>query len=578
MIPIIVGRFIPSQKAEDSRTLYCAAIICLLKLWWTILELQLPEQSWEMALNSWKLSDLSEKDRDIISNIEYYHETRTAAEEDVDINPVATDKQGAPVTHNDWEDHEDVDVEMSNFSLPEPRPTTATQSKLKQYADGLVNSPECEYAFRTVGNMYSTGYFTLSTLWNIEGEATRATKDTQDRLNKWQSEIDASLQGVETADVHVDFSNVFQANYLLFALTDFEGEVLMMNKPANTIGVNTLNTKLRLTYNIIDRHIAHTLSGDNPKQLLMLVHGPGGTGKSKITDFITQTVATCGDGKWLKKGAFTGIAASLIGGRTIHLLTKMSIKKSNSDVDVVAAHRSAKLQQLWADIKYLIINEISMIGCEFLHKLSLLLCHARLQSQLPFGGISILVFGDFHQFPPIGDSPLYWTNDTASDSVDKIIGHSLYEQFEMAVVLGKQMRLVDSRWTVFLDRLWNGECNKATVHWSNLSPSNQRHAQIQTLPTEYGQMQSTLCHVTVSIEHRIPKRYASTVKNQVRGYTKFVNMRKKVYSYNYSTGSSLRYRRQMRINLGGSVRNHRTIREMKIVPRETEAENQTKSR
>lgn len=48
----------------------------------------------------------------------------------------------------------------------------------------------------------------------------------------------------------------------------------------------------------------------------------------------------------------------------------------------------------------LIIDEISMLSGEFLASLDFLLQRARV-SPLPFGGIQVVLVGDFFQLPPV---------------------------------------------------------------------------------------------------------------------------------------------------------------------------------
>ena len=67
-------------------------------------------------------------------------------------------------------------------------------------------------------------------------------------------------------------------------------------------------------------------------------------------------------------------------------------------------------------VSYLIIDEMSMIGHRMLAWVDKRLRQATARLDLPMGGISVILFGDFGQFPPVGDRPLYVspsTNDLA---------------------------------------------------------------------------------------------------------------------------------------------------------------------
>ncbi|KAJ2911754.1 hypothetical protein MD484_g8661, partial [Candolleomyces efflorescens] len=88
----------------------------------------------------------------------------------------------------------------------------------------------------------------------------------------------------------------------------------------------------------------------------------------------------------IKLGAFTGIAASLIGGQTLHSLLAMNPSKKSSV--------TRKLTENWKGVKYLIIDEVSMIGASFLAKISARLRHAngdnQVEAEKPFGGVNLI--------------------------------------------------------------------------------------------------------------------------------------------------------------------------------------------
>ncbi|THU78169.1 hypothetical protein K435DRAFT_567553, partial [Dendrothele bispora CBS 962.96] len=56
----------------------------------------------------------------------------------------------------------------------------------------------------------------------------------------------------------------------------------------------------------------------NPPPLRMILYGEGGTGKSKVIQTVTEVFKARGVSDWLIKSAYTGVAASLIDGKTTH--------------------------------------------------------------------------------------------------------------------------------------------------------------------------------------------------------------------------------------------------------------------
>ena len=100
--------------------------------------------------------------------------------------------------------------------------------------------------------------------------------------------------------------------------------------------------------------------------------------------------------------------------------------------------RLNKLQQLFSATRYIIIDEMSMVGRKTLGQVD-----RRLRQAFPhhaqevFGGCSCLLFRDFGQLPPVMDPPLYTIN-SRTEQAD--LGRTAYQTFQQAVVLDQVMR------------------------------------------------------------------------------------------------------------------------------------------
>lgn len=78
------------------------------------------------------------------------------------------------------------------------------------------------------------------------------------------------------------------------------------------------------------------------------------------------------------------------------------------------------------------------------------------------GGISVIMFGDFAQLPPVGDKPLF---TPVSNQQLSFHGHTVYHQFTTVVILKQIRRQMgrstnDQAFRELLGRLRNGELNK----------------------------------------------------------------------------------------------------------------------
>ncbi|MGO2340780.1 MAG: helix-turn-helix domain-containing protein, partial [Psychrobacter sp.] len=99
--------------------------------------------------------------------------------------------------------------------------------------------------------------------------------------------------------------------------------------------------------------------------------------------------------------ASTGIAATHMNGTTIHSWSGIGIKDELSDRDLTNLSRKQFLADRLKDTAVLIIDEISMLHAKQLNLVSQVLKHIR-KSDKAFGGIQVVVAGDFFQLPPIG--------------------------------------------------------------------------------------------------------------------------------------------------------------------------------
>lgn len=129
--------------------------------------------------------------------------------------------------------------------------------------------------------------------------------------------------------------------------------------------------------------------------------GSAGTGKTFLLNKFIKYLKD----EQIKAGitASTGIASTHIGGTTIHSWSGIGIAKDIDDPKIrkFLKRKTPKWKEI-RDTKVLIIDEISMLDSE---RLSLIdrVCREIKDPFLPFGGIQLVVCGDFFQLPPIND-------------------------------------------------------------------------------------------------------------------------------------------------------------------------------
>lgn len=101
--------------------------------------------------------------------------------------------------------------------------------------------------------------------------------------------------------------------------------------------------------------------------------------------------------------ASTGLAACNIGGVTLHSFSGIGLGKEPVEDLVKKIRRNAKAKQRWMRTKVLIMDEVSMVDGDLFDKLEQIARTIRNNGR-PFGGIQLVITGDFFQLPPVPES------------------------------------------------------------------------------------------------------------------------------------------------------------------------------
>ena len=126
--------------------------------------------------------------------------------------------------------------------------------------------------------------------------------------------------------------------------------------------------------------------------------GKAGTGKTTFLHNLKKNTP-----KRLAVTAPTGVAAINAGGVTLHSFFQLPFGPCLPGTDPLARenHRLRKEKKdIIASLDMLVIDEISMVRADLLDLIDLALRRYR-RSDLPFGGVQLLMIGDLHQLPPV---------------------------------------------------------------------------------------------------------------------------------------------------------------------------------
>ncbi len=126
--------------------------------------------------------------------------------------------------------------------------------------------------------------------------------------------------------------------------------------------------------------------------------GEPGSGKTHtINEFIDWLRAS---GIEPSVTAATGIAATHVGGMTLHAWSGIGISESLTRADVDRIASKEHIAKRLGKAKVLIIEEISMLSASTF-EMADKICREVRRVDKPFGGLSVILVGDFFQLPPI---------------------------------------------------------------------------------------------------------------------------------------------------------------------------------
>lgn len=251
----------------------------------------------------------------------------------------------------------------------------------------------------------------------------------QDISHNWNSDLDV-YGGVEYISDGIQWIKRLKD-------TDFHASIPFLNP-------ETLNIDQRKAFDMIMHHF----STPNASQLLLLVSGTAGSGKSYLINVLRSTIASAlppnqSIEEVVSVLAYTGCAAHNIDGSTIHGVLQLGF---HNEIDELQPAKLMALQNRCQHMRLVIIDEKSMIGQHFLSRID-----RRLSLIFPkptgvlFGGLHVVLMGDFAQLPPVMDTPLYIQgkanrkgNITTIMQQDR--GYFLYRQFTTYIQLTINMR------------------------------------------------------------------------------------------------------------------------------------------
>ena len=243
-----------------------------------------------------------------------------------------------------------------------------------------------------------------------------------------------------------------------------------------------LNNEQERAFRIIANHAVTPQA----EQLKMYLGGMGGTGKSQVIKALMQLFKSRNESHRFVALGPTGTAAALLGGSTYHSF--LGIRMSGSGVQ----NESTSVAQAWGRLEgvdYIFLDEVSMLACHEMYKISSQLAKALNIHNIPYGGINMIFSGDFAQLPPVGGATLYSGHvGTEPDSglkphlQEAALGKALWHQVTTAVILRENMRQIsqtmeDAKFRTALVNMRYGACTAEDIKFLRLRIAGRRPVQ-----------------------------------------------------------------------------------------------------
>lgn len=222
----------------------------------------------------------------------------------------------------------------------------------------------------------------------------------------------------------------------------------------------------------------------------IFVTGGAGVGKSFLLRALIAQYEQ--EGRKIAKLASTGMAASLIGGQTLHSFFALGICSHTQELERAGKIAiDKKLSKLLKQVDLIIIDEISMVSSGVMDMIRLRLLQSESKAQL-------LVSGDFLQLPPVireSDKRHYEMNNPGT-AVSRVYGYAFeseswgrfaFETFN----LNEVKRSNDEAFIHILDKIRHGVRDEEVMEYI--------HSLIRPMPRDM-QTQTLLFGKNVSVE------------------------------------------------------------------------------
>ena len=457
-----------AKKQEDGNGgLYEASILALLKPWRSITDLKEESHSFKMAFDLF-LTTTSDDNRRTVENMDFFHESSKNKSD----NLASSDDNSSHIPQTIITTDNRTTADVGNPSSIDDIYCSVTEDVITRTIDRPFSLRELKYADDAIGIGNAIGAFAVDNVATSPAQMPLpATAEQCIQFRDWESAL-ANI-GKEVEQPVEDHNDINTQAYHSCKDHDDEPSVIIDTPPPvdDQVFKYSLNEHQAMAFNIIIHHLDQHLRGNKPPQRLLIIHGQGGTGKSTLLNAISQAFHERGVSHLLAKTATSGVAATMIGGQTLHTWAALPIAIPTTDkwVQHPSKEIDRRRKKNIGNALWLMIDEMSMLTTPTLELLSRIGSVVRASvgvdersCGVTFGNLNVILLSDFHQFPPVASSKKELYCDDSEEHFPKL-GRSLYKQFDTVIKLAQQIRIQDPVWNGILHRSRTGDCTVSDI-------------------------------------------------------------------------------------------------------------------
>ena len=476
-VPNFVGGSLPRCDRGD-REYYCATMLTLFKPWRSGETLKDKDYSWDETFNNYAFTP---GQLQVMKNFNIRYECNDARDDYSAQLKRGDTSGGSWMTSEMLDDLDDIDPNDQGADFGDENHEDEEYGTNKYAGLGKIGKSNQDEMDATRIGVKEAGWLDDSPngLDEIDKEPIQPTISKSS--NGWKtavSDLRQKILGEKNKNIPINKSStkagidpnennvkVVDQEYLT---KDFKARSKAAQKLIeDTIKKFLLNAEQERAFRIVANHAVQPQT----EQLKMYLGGMGGTGKSQVIKAMIHFFTERNESHRFAVLGPTGTSAALLGGSTYHSYLGVQTGTSRRNEATSIAQLKGKLD----GVEYIFIDEVSMLACHEMYKISAQLAKALGIYDLPFGGMNMIFAGDFAQLPPVGGASLY-SNQVGTQNhaglkpaqQEAAIGKALWHQITTVVILRENMRqktqtLEDAALRTALVNMRYGRCTTENI-------------------------------------------------------------------------------------------------------------------